>query len=332
MSARVLVLALALVASGAVLAAGTDVDRVRVWLERVQAAGSRHSYDGTFVYVRGDEVSTMRLIHSVRDGRMRERLISLDGNGREVIRTDDLVTCILPDRKAVVVEKARPKGDFPPSFPTRIDDLVAYYDFDVDETCRDRVAGLATVKITISPRDGYRYGYHLWVDRRTGLLLKSHLLDERMQPVEKFMFTHLTYLDEVPEKWLEPGIKGDEFTWYRAEDPPGPGHLRQTREWVLTDVPPGFRLTMHSEHRPARARQVREHLLLSDGLAVVTVYIEDPRDGGEKAPEEENLVGGSRMGAVSAWGRLVDGHHVTVMGVVPLATVKRIAHAVRYER
>ncbi len=324
MSARALALALGLVASGAVLAGGTDVDRVRVWLERMQAAGSRYSYDGTFVYVRGDEVSTMRLIHSVRDGRMRERLVSLDGNGREVIRTEDRVTCFLPDRKAVVVEKARPKGDFPPSFPTRIDDLVAYYDFAVDEACRDRVAGLATAKITISPRDGYRYGYHLWVDRRTGLLLKSHLLDERMRPVEKFMFTHLTYLDEVPEEWLEPGIKGDGFTWYRAEDPAGPGHLRQTREWVLTDVPPGYRLTMHGEHQPARASRMQEHLVLSDGLASVSVFI-------EPADDEDNLMGGSRMGAVSAWGRVLNGYHVTVVGEVPLAAVRRIARAVQYE-
>ncbi len=327
MSARLAVLCLSLVVSGAAAAGGAGVERVRVWLERMQAAVSRYSYDGTFVYVRGDEVSTMRLIHSVRDGQMRERLVSLDGNGREVIRTEDRVTCFLPDREAVVVEKARPRRDFPPSFPTRIDDLVAYYDFLLDENCRDRVAGLATAKITISPRDGYRYGYHLWVDRRTGLLLKSHLLNERMEPVEQFMFTHLVYLDEVPEEWLEPSISGEGFTWYRADDPPGPDHLRQTREWVLTDVPPGFRLTMHGEHRPARARALQEHLVLSDGLAAVTVYIEALDQDGE-----DNLMGGSRMGAVSAWGRLVDGHHVTAMGVVPLATVKRIARAVRYEK
>ena len=118
---------------------------VEKWLEKMHNAAHMINYEGTFVYGQNNELSSMQIIHSVDESGEFERLISLDGSGREVIRSGNTVTCVLPDKESVVVDKSRPDAEFPPSFPSKIDQLEEYYHFQING--EGRVAGQKTKNI-----------------------------------------------------------------------------------------------------------------------------------------------------------------------------------------
>lgn len=181
--------------------------QVQTWLERTFRAAHTVNYDGTFIYSHNGQIDAMRIVHAATESGDRERLVSLSGPPREVLRDDDMVTCILPDDKSVVVGKARPNQQFPPSFPVRISRLADYYRFELAGV--ERVAGHEAQKLVIRPRDRFRYGYRLWMETGTGLLLKSELFDgQQHKPIEQFMFTQIRFLDEVPDALFEPTISG----------------------------------------------------------------------------------------------------------------------------
>ncbi len=200
--------------------------------------------------------------------------------------------------------------------------LAGYYEFAMGGS--ERVAGHAARKILITPRDAFRYGYRLWLEKDNGLLLKSELLDESGEPVEQFMFTHVEFLDQVPESLLKPAISGQEYTWYQPTDRAGAPPAADTGRWEASALPGGFSLVLQRTDSMPTAREPVEHLVFSDGLSSVSVFIEPISDS------RHHLEGGSRMGAVNAFGRLLDDHHITVMGEVPQATVRRIANSLKH--
>ncbi len=300
-----------------------SLDQVETWLQKMQRAAHTLNYEGTFVYGRGTHLTTMRIVHRADSRGEQERLVALDGSGREVVRSNDTVTCIMPDTRSVVVEPTRPAKQFPPAFPMRVDHLVSVYVFRLIAG-QPVVAGRPTQRIEIRPRDAYRYGHRLWIDRQTGLLLKTHLLNEQGQPVEQFMFTRIRYLDHVPDELLAPGIDASGFTRYevrrntpeQATEPPP----AVTVGWL----PPGFREDMQRLQRLPTSVKPVEHLVFSDGLASVSVFLEE-----EIERDDANLVGGTRMGAVNVHGRSLGDYHVTVVGEVPHRTVERISTSIR---
>lgn len=302
--------------------AAWGAEDVRDWLKKMQHAAHMVNYDGTFVYSQEEQLSAMRLIHRANKAGEQERLISLDSTGREVIRDNKKVTCILPDSKAVVVEKGRPTGQFPPPFPASIRDLEKYYQFTLAN--QEKVAGQLAQQIYIRPRDEYRYGHRLWVDVKTGLLLQKHLLNEAGKPLEKFMFTQITYLQHIPDELLKPQSLGKEFTWYETDDKTAKDAVQQSKHyrWQVAWLPAGFKQDMQRAHKlPANGKQL-EHMVYSDGLSSISVFIEPQSD------KDIHLDGGSSMGAVSAHGKRIDGFHITVVGEVPQIAVRKVCRSV----
>ncbi len=303
----------------AVIAA--DNKTVEAWLQKMHAAAHTLNYSGKFVYQQGKQLSLMKIIHASNEDSEYERLISLDDVGREIIRSNGVVTCILPDSKSVVVEKARPAHQFPPEFPMKIAHLKDLYRFMLDKT--EMVAGRNSQKIVIAPSDHYRYGHRLWIDNETGLLLKTHLVDERGQLLEQFMFTQIEFMESIPDDLLKPRTVGDAYTWYEAEQTEI-SEANSESGWVAKKLPAGFNSDMDRSHNMPNKKLVR-HLVFSDGLASVSIFIE------RSQKRTANLVGSSRMGAVNAYGRLLNDYYVTAVGEVPSATVKLISESVVYE-
>ena len=56
------------------------------WLDRMAAALNNASYVGEFVSESADRTERLAITHRVRDGVVSERLVSLSGNGRELVR------------------------------------------------------------------------------------------------------------------------------------------------------------------------------------------------------------------------------------------------------
>jgi len=303
-----------------VAAFAAQLEEVQSWLEKMQRAAHTVNYEGTFVYGQQGQLSSMRIIHRVTPHGEQERLISMDGTGREVIRDGSKVSCFLPDSNAVVVEKSRPVKHFPPEFPMKIDDLKDFYTFSMMGS--GRVAGHLTQGIKILPKDPYRYGHQLWVEKKTGLLLKTHLLDEHGRPIEQFVFTQVTFLDEVPDEQLAPAMDTQQFTWYEAKDSNQTSDKAEP-ELLVAWLPGGFKEDMKRMQKLPTGGMPVKHLVFSDGLSSVSVFIEE-----DVQHDPANLMGGSRMGAINAHGRSLGDYHVTVVGEVPHITVQKISEAI----
>jgi sigma-E factor negative regulatory protein RseB len=280
------------------------------WLERMMEAGQRLDYAGTFVYRHGSSMQTMRIAHGRVDGVERERLITLDGPPREVVRDGDRVACRLADR--VLVERSG-SGSTLPLFPTRrMAGLRDSYRFAFDG--RERVAGLAARRVVVEPRDGYRYGHRFWIAEESGLMLHSELVDQAGAVVEELKFTAITVHDALPEELL------------RSETDLGSGRklpapAESGGRWSIARLPPAFEVVSHVRHAMGGQPEV-EHLVLSDGLASVSVFIEHHDAAAEALPGASGAVG-----AMHTLTRAINGHRLTVVGEVPVQTVQWIADA-----
>jgi sigma-E factor negative regulatory protein RseB len=306
-------------ASFAAAAVASEGD-IGAWLERMTHSAHTLNYDGVFVYSHGNSLNAMRIIHGVLpEGLERERLVSLNGPPREVLRDNKLVTCILSDDRSVFVGKSRSGAPFPPTLPGRVNELRELYSIELGEP--GRVAGRAVTQVVIAPRDGYRYGHRIWMDSDTGLLLMSEMLDEHNQVVEQFMYTEINYLEEVPEHLFESAISGKEYTLHQSRAEENAAEAQPDSAWRAESLPAGFGLDARRMHRVADAETPMEQLVFTDGLASVSVFVEPA------GAHRDDMLGVARMGAVNTYGRVYDDHYITVVGEVPAATVKLIGES-----
>ncbi len=319
MPARVVSLLLVLFASPVVLAAAPDP---RQLLNAMTQALEQKNYDGTFVYQKENSLASLRIIHRYRDGMENERLISLTGNGGEVLRDNQTVTCILPERHSVMIEPSRPRNIFPEINQQAISRLTHYYRFRL--AGRDRVADREAWIVSIEPRGAYRYTYRYWIDADTFLLLRTSLLNRHGKILEQIMFTNITLPEEIPDSLLQPGIRGIGHTWQTHW---GEDTVIDTSKnglgWRIGWLPQGFELK-NSQLRTASGSPVPiEHMVFSDGLAMVSVFVEQLQEG---TPRRE---GYTMMGAVSTYSMVKSGYQLTVLGEVPAITVRQIASSLQ---
>jgi len=288
-------------------------------LARMQKASRNLDYDGVFVYQRGDQLESLRIIHKANAGRIQERLISLNGTPREIVRNDREIRCFLPDEDAVLVEHRRAEGrNFPALLPDSLAVLKESYKIRLGK--EGRVAGRKSRAVLIKPRDQLRYGYQLWADKDSGLLLKASLINEQGALIEQYMFTQIAIGSSIPDSALQPQTPASKL----KRPPPESMEFESASEgWSAGEIPDGFRLTARMRRSHNGPRPPMEHLVYSDGLAMVSVSIEPRVD----RDQDESLVGVSRIGAVHVYGRLIDGHRVTVMGEVPAATISMIGNS-----
>lgn len=295
----------------------------RDWLKSMSMAVKTLNYEGVFVYIHGKKIESMKIVHQADEHGERERLLSLNGSAREIIRDNDRLTCILPDNKAVVVEKSRPRKYIPEALLRVNRKLEKHYRLAV--LGNDRVAGMEVKVIAIIPRDKFRYGHRLWLDKKTSMLLRSDVVNEKGVAVEQFMFTHIKFMKKIEARSLEPAIKGKifkSFKWYRPRTKK-PSTTKAKSKWKVNGMPAGFKQSMYAEHGLPTSRMPVDHFVLTDGLSSVSVYVE------KTANKRKLLKGTSNMGAVNAFGKVVHGYQVTVVGEVPKATVILIGRSVK---
>jgi len=291
-------------------------------LKRMYAAPQTLNYQGTFVYYHDGKIETMKIFHSVGIEGEKERLYHLNGSAREIVREQNLVTCILPDNKSVMVNKNQGNQNILFALPENIEALKSSYRFILGKD--DRIAGRLSKTVLVRPKDNYRYGRKLWIDTDTGLLLSSALLNENNRTIELIMFTEISVVDKIPAFLLKPTVSGKEFTWHNELANDGvKDNDNGVTNWVVKNMPNGFHSTKHYLRHVSTEPTV-EHIVLSDGLASVSVYVE------RLATQNKKFIGTSYMGAVNVYGTVVNDHQVTVVGEVPKSTVKLIASSVQY--
>lgn len=307
--------------SAMVLPAQASDPEARAWLERMSRALSTQSYDGRFFHLRQSRSESMRIIHRVDKGQITERLVSLDGSGREIIRNEKEVICYLPDKRVVLVEKRTDDNSLVSALPVYNESLESLYK--IERSGRIvKALGRRTQVIDVKPRDQYRYGYRLWLDQETAMPLKSQLCDSNGNVIEQILFAELNFRDRIPADELKASISGEGFKWLRQDDTVPVRMTNAVVGWNVARLPKGFRLTTWRIQLIAGSPTPVRHLVYSDGLASVSVFIE-PRDA-QAAP----MHGLAKVGAAFAYSRDLDGHQVTAVGEVPAATVEAIAAGV----
>jgi sigma-E factor negative regulatory protein RseB len=297
-------------------------DTAMDWVQKMSDAMRNLSYQGNFVYMHDNRLEGMQIIH-YRDGSgEKERLVSLNGEAREVIRDNENLTCIWPSSRKVIVDVSR-KNSFSPIFiPEDIARLEKFYRMEL--LGKDRVANMQTVVVHIDPRDKYRYGMKFWINEDNGLLMKSSMLDEQGRVVEEVMFTSLKLYqgDDRPVIDTMPPLN-DGYTLLRYHSGDNSRSFAADNAWQLNAVPGGFWRESVLRRKLPDSEDFVQQMVYTDGLASLSVFIEKKNDLTQS--------GLSTMGAVNAFIRILDDHSVTAIGEVPAITVQQIAESVVYQ-
>ena len=289
------------------------------WLERMNKALTTQNYVGVFTHVHGGRVETLRIIHRVRGRDVSERLLSLDGSGREFIREGNELICYFPDRRRSWSSAARPtvrcSAPCPPSTKA------IRWSMKSAAANASACSAATTRVVALHPRDEYRYGYRLWIDEKTSMPLKTQLCNQSGEVIEQIVFSSIDLPERIPDSMFKPQVDASNYRWLRAERQVASNSAPAL--WNAMRLPPGFRMATRSAQAMPGSSEPVAHLVFTDGIASVSVFVE-PRKRDTKPAE-----GPARVGSSSAFSTVVDGHQVTAVGEVPPNTVKFIAKQVK---
>ncbi len=315
-----LLVSLAAMAGGAVAESEQAKESVSIsqWLDNISRASLQHNYQGTFIYRCSAQMTALKIIHMTNGESGREKLISLNGPPQEVYQTGGVLSSSLLRNKQSL--DGDPVAAELSSHDATVDAHALDQNYTLNLKGADRIAGRTTEWVEIVPKDKFRYGFQLWLDKETGLVLRSDMIELDGHLVEQVMFTDIELLSDQEA--------GKRYGQESSNTPPpeergGPELVvNEVSKWRVANLPAGFHLTEHYYRRHAVDQPTHEQLVFTDGLASVSVFIEQLVDN------TEAFMGNSRMGAVNAYGNVINKHQITVVGDVPLATVELIGQSV----
>jgi sigma-E factor negative regulatory protein RseB len=292
------------------------------WLQRIYAASEKLSYTGTFVYQQGSRSETSSIVHIADSTGPRERLETLNGIPREIVRSGDEVVCYLPATNTMKIDKQPGRRPFPAILSEQLKDVSENYTIKKGEV--ERVVGYGCQVLTLEPKDRMRYGHRLWADLSTGMLLQAKTYNEKKEMLEQFFFTQIK-IGPVARDQLKPRYSRQSKDWRIEDSGATRANLAETG-WTLRSTPPGFR-TVAELMRTVGGTGGVGHIVLSDGLAAISVFIE-PATSKRPGPQ----AGLARQGAINVYTRPVGNYWVTVVGEAPAESVKYVANAVEYHK
>ena len=306
-------------------AAPAPPSEVRAWLLRIHDAASRRNFQGTFVVSGGGNVASARIAHFHDGPNQYERIESLDGRQRKVFRHNDVVHTLWPVSRVALVEQRGMLSSFPALLHTGDDGIADWYEVRAEGS--ERVAGHEANVLAIRARDGLRYGYRLWSERTSGLLLRAEIVGERGDVLETSAFSDVVIgIRPQPESVLLAMRKLD---GYRVVRPVLTPTRLEAEGWAMRQLAPGFRavscvsrqIEAPSEAAGEAAAPPVIQSIYSDGLTYVSVFIEPFR--AERHAKPMFAV----MGATSTLAQRQGDWWVTVVGDTPPATIRMFAAA-----
>lgn len=332
-----LAIALVLVAAGAARAAagGATTDaaprplppaEAREWLARIHAAAHRSNYQGTLVSSADGALSSSRVAHFCDDRDSFERVEVLDGRMQQTYRHNDRVTTLWPQARVAVIEEREPKL----ASLRQVVDPRAQEQYEIRDLGVDHVAGREARVLLLEPRDDLRFAQRLWIDTKSGLVLRADVLGERQQVLESSAFSEVEIgVKPKPLTVLQPMKQLDGWRQLRPKHTP----TRLDREgWALQQVAPGFRLidTTIRTLEPVDGGPAKPPVLqavFSDGLTRVSLFVEPVDRTKPRRPIQAQV--GATHTLMQPYG---DDWWVTVMGDVPDSTLRTFYQALERKR
>lgn len=290
------------------------------WYQRMVDEAPKVNYKGVFVHQAGDQSQSVEIVHGEHEGQIHERMLHLDGPAREVIRQGQELICVYPNGK---VEKlnAHSASPFNRSNLGAVEQLEKGYEFALQES--HRVAGREAVLLQLIPRDKFRHGYRLWLDKQSAVSLRTELVDASGHILERFQFGSFQLLPEFDDSAFAVSIKKlpveDESAAPAIDKPVAETNISVA--WKLNWLPNGFMLSQTGSDNRISNQQRR---MYSDGVVMFSVFVDDEHT---TMPD-----GNQRIGATSVsvyhkqW--LGQVRRITVVGELPQEATQRIAHSV----
>ena len=303
--------------------AGAAPGEMRAWLMRIHAAASQRNFQGTFVVSGGGSVSSARIAHFCEGTNQYERVESLDGQARQVFRHNDVVLTVWPVSRLALVEQRDQVMQFPALLQAGGDHIVDHYE--VQQMGDDRVAGHEANVLLVRARDNLRFGYRLWAEKKSGLLLRADVLNDRSEVIETSAFSEVSIgVKSLPDSVLQPMRKLEGFRVVRPTLTPT---RLEAEGWGMRQVVAGFR-QVSCVRRPMDGNHPGEsdgragtavQTIYSDGLTYVSVFIE-PFD-----PQRHTRALRGPIGATQTLMRRQGDSWITVIGEVPAGTLEQFA-------
>lgn len=315
---RSLILLLMTACTGAYAAEAVVVPGESMRMLRQMAMAARSlNYAGTFVYRHGNTMETSRIWHLVDASGEHERLETLDGPPREVVRVNDDVTCYFPDAKTARIERRITARRFPAVVSEQLNAVAANYTMRLGRI--DRVAGHECRVTMLEPRDALRYGHVFCNELKTGLPLRAALMNERNEALEVFAFTQIEIGAALGPEHVRSRYDANAPGWQVDRPTPSPQLDDHVSGWTVLNRPPGFRKVMEVK-RTIRGRNAAQ-LVFSDGLAAVSIFVEPAVAGARSAQEL------SHQGAINLFSIPYGEYVITALGEAPAATIMQFAHS-----
>lgn len=287
------------------------------WLTRIHDASRQRAYVGTFVVSAGSDISTSRIWHVCDGQQQMERIDTLSGEPRMTIRRNSDVITFAPESKLAWIDKRESLGLFPELLRTPSNLIPEFYSH--REAGTDRVAGHKAQVVEVVPRDNLRFGYRIWSELTTGLVVKLQTLGPDGQVLEQLAFSELQLDAPVSMGKLNRLMRNTKG--YEIYRPTVRKTTAEAEGWRLSEPVPGFQsMSCHVRESTSGSGAVAPmQWVFSDGLASVSLFIQA---FDETRPQQENTMA---SGATHSVSRRSGGHWVTVMGEVPRATLEQFA-------
>ena len=286
------------------------------WLLKMSNAIQTLNFQASFVLLKpGKEAQPFIWRHAINDqGVEMEQLSLLNGPGKEVIRIGDVVSYFEPNVPSYSLRSSTINGPLPSSFMENPMAMNAGYEFIV--VGRSRISGRAAQQIRVVSRDKSRFGFNLWLDQETGLLLKMNMVDLKGQLVEQVQITNLQ-VTEKPHPYFG-SIKATQLPQIVDVQP----SQNEPHKWELSFLPLGMKVVKQDIHRLPGTGTPVEYVMLSDGLIDVSVYLQVAN--GAKGDGDILL----RHESDTYLSRTDGNFAVTVIGKLPPKTANAIAQSV----
>lgn len=249
------------------IAAG-DQTEPAYWLKRMASGFREQDYDGILVANRGAEMRSMRIVHLLRDGREHERLQYLDGDPVEVIRASHPADCVHAGSKLImggatggILAGIGSGGSF---------DFNGLYQLKLNGSTH--VAMRPVQKLAVIPEDEYRYKHQLYLDKESGIMLKSEVLDANDRVLETSQFIQIAIGDEVAAGAEK--NSSDEALHEGYHSLPMNAREPNNSDWRLAWLPKGFMQASHQRHRIKDADKMVQSQHFTDGITLFSVFVE----------------------------------------------------------
>lgn len=292
------------------------------WLQRLHDAAYRRAYTGTLVVSAGASVSASKIWHVCDGQQQMERVETLTGAPRTTLRRNDEVITFVSDSKVAYVEKRESLGLFPALLHTPTNQIAEHYTAQAVGT--DRIAGVDAEIVWLQPRDSWRFGYRIWAEKKTGLVVKLQTLGAHAEVLEQVVYTELQLNAPVRMEALAREMANTQG--YQVQKPALRKTTPEAEGWRIKSLLPGFQSVSCHARTDTAAKPAPMQWVFSDGLASVSLFVEtfDPRRHSREKP--------TAMGATHSLSQRMGDHWVTAMGEVPPETLRRFVQALERSR